>query len=53
MDKNQIRQYLEYYQDLGFETIYRQATPKERAAAVAPEPQPPRSAQCLPRSPLP
>ncbi len=39
MDKNQIRQYLEYYQDLGFETIYRHASPKERAAAVAPEAQ--------------
>ncbi|MGA7413529.1 MAG: uracil-DNA glycosylase [Bryobacteraceae bacterium] len=39
MDKNQIREYLEYYQDLGFQVIYRRATPKERAAAVAPEPQ--------------
>jgi uracil-DNA glycosylase len=40
MDKNQIREYLEYYQDLGFDTIYRRATPKERASAVAPEPAP-------------
>ncbi len=38
MDKNQIREFLEYYQDLGFEVIYRRATPQERAAAVAPEP---------------
>jgi uracil-DNA glycosylase family 4 len=38
MDKNQIRDYLEYYRDLGFDVIYRCSTRADYAAAVAPEP---------------
>lgn len=36
MDKNQIRDYLEYYRDLGFDVIYRRSSHADYAAAVAP-----------------
>jgi uracil-DNA glycosylase family 4 len=36
MEKNQIREYLEFYRDLGFEVIYRRATRADYAAAVSP-----------------
>ena len=36
MDKNQIRAYLGFYRDLGFEVIYRRATRADYAAAVSP-----------------
>ncbi len=36
MDKNQIREYLEYYRDLGFDVIYRRSTRADYAAAVSP-----------------
>jgi uracil-DNA glycosylase family 4 len=38
MTQDQIRSYLEFYRDLGFETIYKRAKPSEVASAVAPAP---------------
>src|SRR4051812_24383165 len=35
MDADQIRQYLEFYQDLHIQTLYRRSAPATKSAAVA------------------
>jgi uracil-DNA glycosylase family 4 len=40
MTPEQVRRYLEYYRDLGFESIYKKATPPTRPAMAKPQPAP-------------
>ena len=51
MQKHQIREYLEFYRDLGFEVIYRRASRSEYVAAVSPDDAAPASVVTLPTPP--
>jgi len=51
MHNDELRRYLEFYQDLGVKTLYKRAAPAKPVTIVSPEPEPPTMIELPPLAP--